>query len=114
MCIICRTHRRVSVKARTGTQRERKVDLQSLVPNLDVDHDHILEWLVRLVASDVLDRVDHVQTGDCAAKDAEREKRTGRGNRSATIDVSHQRERREKVMVRLTYAYRPARVSAPS
>jgi hypothetical protein len=69
MRIVCHVHIDASAARCGGQIYDNERDLRyNLVPDLDVDHDNVLERLVRLVASDVLDRVDHVETGDRSAK----------------------------------------------
>jgi len=65
-----------SATAKMGrVEREKKNDAthkksSCLVPNLNVDHHDILERFISLVASSILDGVDHVQTSDGSTEDA--------------------------------------------
>lgn len=67
--ITSRRKKRARDGQRTRTLTKNQVQPR-LVPNLDVDHYDILEWLVSLVASSVLDSVDHVETRDGSTEDA--------------------------------------------
>lgn len=75
---VSRGERRGRKEGGEEDSRKRENKIEPLVPNLDVDHGDVLERLVGLVAPDVLDGVDDVETGDGAAEDAVAER--GKGN----------------------------------